>query len=1311
MRCPHRSSRMLKKIALLGLALSCGCSPTNEPATTRVQLALEPGECANQSLRLTDLHADFRDIWKGLEVAETGKQANPNGSVVLNFSAVVQPASVVGNYTPIVTDGTCGNPISTALASAVISSIWGSAGTNAARKAQPAPLNVFTRESISGVVSAAGALAAGGDITLTNVSTNWTASQPIGMMAGGKVTLANGSISGDVTYGVQSTIPQTISISGTKSQQPFDALDAFENLTEVANLIANESTSGTVQSSNGSLVLTGTNTAVNVFRVSASVLRQSTSLQLQVPNGAGAIVDVTGGNVQLQNTGISLLGATPATILWNFARAKALGISSVGIPGSILAPLARVTFDSGSINGTVVARSFTSAGSGTLQYSALNASLLFGTPTSPTSVALMAAQPLVRGCSYRFSIPNTTPLSSSSSCLDNPISVTFRVTPDHTVPGDRELVDTQIDPRTNTLGLLVARTGINTPVLEALGRYEASLGISVADLVPGSTKPSFVSRTQPVTAYQQVSQGYSVSGYGYVISSENGIFRNAVGRVAPVLPIFPGPSVTQATALQTVLSSLKITQPPWVARPSSFHAPVGGLLILPIKTYPTSSDFKLVWNFRFGQGTGITDPLEVQVDAAAGTIVGRSSGYSAAVPTFDPTVAVYTPPPQTFHIDTTSARGIQPFTAVTYQSGGNSVATPGTDNLAAPGTITTNVDSVGNGNPPDFRFVAGPAAAATNWTLSNTGATQSDVATTQWALESANAYMVGLGLDAGGNAWTHIDGPAGQQQVVATTIDNALVPVLQNSAFYVGGLSSPSVARLFFSTFPISYIAPDVVAHEYDHALVDSMRRGSGLPGLASPRDAGAVSEGLADLFGLVAANSTQLSGHWFCVTEPNGSKPCKRNIADPHSSSNPEAYLDPLFFTDYSTIPLSGCDPKLNDECGKHLNSTVVSHWGYLLVAGAATAAGQCGLTLAPLDADPKISANIALNIALRAITMTALSDKNDPNVSFQGYRDATVLAAQKLQDGLIYPGHDLVKTVKLAWDAVGLPPDSSDSSAADGVSPPDNSEGVAPWVKFTWPTSGLGQASPSGVSSWDFQLADSPAFDVASIKFANATAKPITDTMNQGGKTVAFLKLSLPYTPSTKFYWRVRPHGSLWAPCYPIHSFTTTGIGPEIKQITFPMFPTDDKPPLLRPGSVLPSWERIPEAVSYELFISPTVDSSCNSATGVVQKHILFGLELVENIQPGQRYYVGVRPVGPPDFAGNPASGPCTKAEFTTAAMRAPTFANYPRQGDIFIPDLNAYEACFPSTARARPTSFGTRWTDRTNTASNFARSCRGP
>ena len=137
-------------------------------------------------------------------------------------------------------------------------------------------------------------------------------------------------------------------------------------------------------------------------------------MSLSVPANAATIVNVTGNmTVSLQNKGFTVQGATAATLLWNIPSAAFVQIAGIALQGSLLAPRALVTFDSGSMNGTLVAMAFASSGSGSLQNAPLNVAKLF-LATTPSLVRLTPAQPLVRGCSYQFVVPGTVPLTAAA---------------------------------------------------------------------------------------------------------------------------------------------------------------------------------------------------------------------------------------------------------------------------------------------------------------------------------------------------------------------------------------------------------------------------------------------------------------------------------------------------------------------------------------------------------------------------------------------------------------------------------------------------------------------------------------------------------------------------------------------------------------------------------------------------------------------------------------------------------------------------------------------------------------------------------
>jgi hypothetical protein len=56
------------------------------------------------------------------------------------------------------------------------------------------------------------------------------------------------------------------------------------------------------------------------------------------------------------------VGLSADNVLFNFYQATSLKISSIGVNGSILAPLADVTANNGNINGTIIAKSWNGTG-------------------------------------------------------------------------------------------------------------------------------------------------------------------------------------------------------------------------------------------------------------------------------------------------------------------------------------------------------------------------------------------------------------------------------------------------------------------------------------------------------------------------------------------------------------------------------------------------------------------------------------------------------------------------------------------------------------------------------------------------------------------------------------------------------------------------------------------------------------------------------------------------------------------------------------------------------------------------------------
>lgn len=104
------------------------------------------------------------------------------------------------------------------------------------------------------------------------------------------------------------------------------------------------------------LTLTGTNTTLNVFNLTAAEWSVSgTDIAISAPEGATVLVNVHGeGPVTITNGGMLVSGTTREYVLVNYADALSVNTSGFTHEGSVLAPKADATFSGGAINGRAV---------------------------------------------------------------------------------------------------------------------------------------------------------------------------------------------------------------------------------------------------------------------------------------------------------------------------------------------------------------------------------------------------------------------------------------------------------------------------------------------------------------------------------------------------------------------------------------------------------------------------------------------------------------------------------------------------------------------------------------------------------------------------------------------------------------------------------------------------------------------------------------------------------------------------------------------------------------------------------------------
>jgi choice-of-anchor A domain-containing protein len=240
----------------------------------------------------------------------------------------------------------------------------------------------------------AGAIAAGGNVYLTSFSADTSgANGGLAVVAGGNLTLSNGTINGGADVGGNASITSALVngtvqaqgsvtvtnanrpniVTGSSAATPIDfaatSADAKSEAISIASLAQQAQSSGTAGKVSGTnnLVLTGTAAGVNYFNLTAAQLSQLASGRLTIDNtvaGATDIISVTGSSVTVGapgNFGFNYQGtASASTTLFDFAQAQTLSIGSSAFDASILAPTANVSFTNGNLTGVLIAGNLTS---------------------------------------------------------------------------------------------------------------------------------------------------------------------------------------------------------------------------------------------------------------------------------------------------------------------------------------------------------------------------------------------------------------------------------------------------------------------------------------------------------------------------------------------------------------------------------------------------------------------------------------------------------------------------------------------------------------------------------------------------------------------------------------------------------------------------------------------------------------------------------------------------------------------------------------------------------------------------------------
>lgn len=148
---------------------------------------------------------------------------------------------------------------------------------------------------------------------------------------------------------------------------PYDMAGAREYYTSLSSYLgALDGTAGaTVTEAWGTWVFTGTGTGLNVFNVHASAFDAACTVNIVIPTGATALINVTGATARTTQCGMFINGggasgdattAMAGNVLWNYHDAAEL-IFRGSILGGVLAPNAHVTAPYAQMVGSLVAKS------------------------------------------------------------------------------------------------------------------------------------------------------------------------------------------------------------------------------------------------------------------------------------------------------------------------------------------------------------------------------------------------------------------------------------------------------------------------------------------------------------------------------------------------------------------------------------------------------------------------------------------------------------------------------------------------------------------------------------------------------------------------------------------------------------------------------------------------------------------------------------------------------------------------------------------------------------------------------------------
>jgi choice-of-anchor A domain-containing protein len=226
--------------------------------------------------------------------------------------------------------------------------------------------NLFVLEDlVTSNSNTEGAIAVGRDASFVHYSighklTTFPTGVPYTLVVGQRLYGRHGHVwKGPVAYGTWANVDETFTmIDFPYHTLPVDFTRAGDQLRATSERWEGLKSEGSLVKSPGALKLVGTRADLNVFNVTSEELAAVTFLEVDAPEGATILVNVSGETAQIKEFGFK----TERQIVFNFPRVRELELKGVGVPGVVYAPRAEVTFNDGHVTGTLVAKSMKGGG-------------------------------------------------------------------------------------------------------------------------------------------------------------------------------------------------------------------------------------------------------------------------------------------------------------------------------------------------------------------------------------------------------------------------------------------------------------------------------------------------------------------------------------------------------------------------------------------------------------------------------------------------------------------------------------------------------------------------------------------------------------------------------------------------------------------------------------------------------------------------------------------------------------------------------------------------------------------------------------